>query len=102
STNGTNFSATSESGEPSHDPPDATSLSPSRSVWYQWQAPSSGSVTITTLGSDFDTIIAVYSGSTLGGLSRIVFNDDVQDGVITTRSVTFSATSGTVYRIAID
>src|SRR6185503_5577915 len=53
-------------------------------------------------GSDFDTIIAVYSGSTLGGLGRIVFNDDVQDGVIRTSSVTFNANSGTVYRIAID
>ena len=99
---GTNFSATSEAGEPSHDPPDATSLSPSHTVWYQWQAPSTGSVLLTTDGSDFDTIIAVYTGSSVGSLTRLTFNDDVQTGVIVTSSVTFDATAGTVYRIAID
>ena len=99
---GTNFSATSEAGEPSHDPPDATSLSPSHTVWYQWQAPSTGSVLLTTDGSDFDTILAVYTGSSVGGLTRLTFNDDVQAGIIVTSIVTFDATAGTVYRIALD
>src|SRR5262249_50136848 len=102
STTGTNFGPTKESGEPSHDPPDSTSLSPSHTVWYQWQAPSSGSVTLTTAGSDFDTILAVYTGSTVNSLSQIVFNDDVQTGVIVTSTVTFVATAGINYKIAID
>ena len=102
SVTGTNFSATSESAEPSHDPSDTTSLSPGHTVWYQWQAPSSGSVTLTTEGSDFDTILAVYTGTTLSGLNRLVFNDDVQPGVIISSSVNFPATAGTVYRIAVD
>jgi hypothetical protein len=102
STTGSTFGATSEAGEPSHDPPDATSLSPSHTVWYQWQAPSSGNTTVTTNGSDFDTVLAVYTGTTVNSLTRIVFNDDVQNGVIRTSSVTFNATSGTVYRIAVD
>src|SRR6185436_18523273 len=45
---GTTFGATAEPGEPSHDPNDSTSLSPSHTVWYQWQAPVSGNVTVTT------------------------------------------------------
>jgi len=49
-------------------------------VWYQWQAPSTGSVTIDTHGSDFDTVLAVYTGST----------------------VTISVTQGTTYRIAVN
>ncbi|HYV23648.1 MAG TPA: NF038122 family metalloprotease [Pyrinomonadaceae bacterium] len=102
STTGVNFGATSEGGEPSHDPPDSTSLSPSHTVWYQWPAPSSGSITITTAGSDFDTILAVYTGSSVGSLTRLVFNDDVQDGVIRTSTVTFNATAGTTYSIAVD
>jgi len=102
STTGTNFGATKESGEPSHDPDDSSSLSPGHTVWYQWQAPSTGSVNITTAGSDFDTIIAVYTGNTVNGLTRLIFNDDVQLGVIVTSSVTFDATAGTIYRIAID
>src|SRR5688572_25627008 len=65
STTGANFSATSELGEPTHDPPDASSLSPIRSAWYQWQPSSSGTTTITTAGSDFDTVLAVYTGSSL-------------------------------------
>jgi hypothetical protein len=65
SVSGSSFGATSEAGEPSHDPTDTSSLSPTHTVWYQWQAPSSGGTTITTNGSDFDTILAVYTGSTV-------------------------------------
>ena len=99
---GSTFGATSESGEPSHDPPDSSSLSPSHTVWYQWQAPATVSTTTTTAGSDFDTILAVYTGNTVGSLTRIGFNDDVQNGVIITSSVTFNAIAGTTYMIAVD
>ncbi len=102
STAGSTFGATSEAGEPSHDPSDSTSLSPSHTIWYQWQAPSSGSTTITTGGSGFDTILAVYTGTTVNSLTRLAFNDDVQNGVIRTSSVAFSATSGTTYMIVVD
>ncbi|HKC63497.1 MAG TPA: NF038122 family metalloprotease, partial [Pyrinomonadaceae bacterium] len=106
---GTSIGATSEAGEPSHDPTDTSSNSPGHTVWYQWQAPSSSSVTITTEGSEFDTILAIYTGTSVNSLTRALkpdgspaFNDDVQDGVITTSSVTFNATAGTVYKIAVD
>jgi CSLREA domain-containing protein len=102
SVTGSTFGATKETGEPSHDPSDATSLSPSHSIWYEWQAPSSGTATITTQGSDFDTILAVYTGTTLSTLTQLASNDDVQNGIIRTSSVTFTATSGTVYWIAVD
>ena len=88
SVTGSTFGATKETGEPSHDPSDATSLSPSHSIWYQWQAPSSGTTTITTQGSDFDTILAVYTVTTLSALSQLTSNDDVQNGIIRTSSVT--------------
>ncbi|HYX29062.1 MAG TPA: NF038122 family metalloprotease [Pyrinomonadaceae bacterium] len=101
SVTGSTFGATSEGGEPSHDPTDSSSLSPSHTIWYQWQAPSSGSTTITTNGSDFDTILAVYTGTTVNSLARIVFNDDENSGLATSR-VTFSATSNTLYWIAVD
>jgi CSLREA domain-containing protein len=98
----TDFAATRESAEPSHAPNDASSLSPNHTVWYQWQATSTISTTITTAGSDFDTILAVYTGSNLSSLTRLAFNDDAQAGVIVTSSVTFNATAGTVYSIAVD
>jgi hypothetical protein len=49
-------------GEPSHDPAGNAGAS---SVWYQWQAPVSGSVTIDTVGAgtNFDTMMAVIPGT---------------------------------------
>jgi hypothetical protein len=103
STTGTNIGATKESSEPSHDPPDTTSLSPNHTVWYQWQAPSNGSTTVTTAGSNFDTLLAVYTGNNVGALTQIAFNDDVNyAGGILTSSVTFTASAGTIYEIAVD
>src|ERR1044071_1074877 len=101
SVNGTNVSATQESGEPEHDPLDFPSSS---SVWYQWQAPVSGNVTITTAGAatDFDTMLAVYTGNSVNSLTAITKNDDIDLGVITESSVTFPATMGVTYRIAVD
>ncbi|MDX6614636.1 MAG: hypothetical protein QOD75_3822, partial [Blastocatellia bacterium] len=99
SVNGSNINATRETGEPSHDPGGSTG---GGSLWYQWQAPVSTNVTFTTAGSDYDTVLAVYTGSSLGGLTVIGKNDDVQDGVIRTSTLTFTATAGTIYKIAID
>jgi CSLREA domain-containing protein len=98
---GISFGATSESGEPSHAPNDSFSLSPNHTVWYRWQPPSSGTTTITTAGSEFDTILAVYTGGTVGSLARITFNDDAQSNTLTS-SVTFSAAASTTYFIAVD
>jgi Calx-beta domain len=96
---GTNVNATREAGEPSHSPDGNLG---GASVWYQWQAPSTGSVTITTAGSDYDTLLAVYVGNSVGGLALLGRNDDVTSGVILSSSVTFNATAGTIYRIAVD
>lgn len=98
---GSTFGSTSEAGEPSHDPSDSSSLSPGHTAWYQLQAPASATVAFTTAGSDFDTVLAVYTGSDLNSLNRIVFNDDEQLGVVTSR-VTLNVTVGTTYWIAVD
>jgi Calx-beta domain len=96
--NGTNILATKEPGEPNHEPGGNPG---GASVWYQWQAPSTGSVTINTTGSSYDTLLAVYTGNSVGGLTSIVKNDDIAAGN-TASSVTFNATAGVVYRIAVD
>ena len=102
SVTGANFAATKEAGEPNNpDSPLST-----KSVWYQWQAPSTGSVTIDTIGSDFDTVLAVYTGNTLGALNLVANNDDNEDPNTpqheVTSLVTFTATQGTTYRIAVN
>ena len=54
---------------------------------------------LTTAGSSFDTILAVYRGTSLTGLTAVAGNDDF-GGALTSR-VTFSAVAGTTYRIAV-
>jgi Domain of unknown function (DUF4214) len=91
----TNAGSTKESGEPDH-----ASNGGTHSVWYQWQAPATGSVTIDTAGSNFDTVLGVYTGSAVNALTTIGQNDDATSGD-TTSSVIFNATAGVVYRIAV-
>jgi hypothetical protein len=55
---------------------------------------------INTGGSNLDTLLAVYTGSNVSGLTPIVKNDDV--GLIRTSQVTFNAVAGTIYKIAVD
>jgi hypothetical protein len=96
SVSGTNAGATKEPGEPNH-----AFNAGGKSVWYRWQAPSNGTVTITTSGSNFDSLLGVYTGSSVGSLSLVASNDDDPNGGVTSR-VSFTATSGTTYRIAVD
>ncbi len=103
SVNGTNLFATKETGEPIHSPDDFPS---EKSIWYRWTAPNSGTVTMTTVGSTFDTLLAVYTGSAVNGLTLPGpnFRNDDEDnpnGILTSR-VQFSAVSGTTYQIAVD
>lgn len=92
---GCNIGATYENSEPYH-----WGTTGFESVWWQWQAPLSGSVTISTFGSSFDTIMAAYTGSSLQSLSLVANNDDF--GGYSTSQITFNATAGTVYQIAVD
>ncbi|MDQ3259000.1 MAG: NF038122 family metalloprotease, partial [Acidobacteriota bacterium] len=95
---GTNVSATKEAGEPVH--PDSAG---GKSVWYRWQAPTTGSAVIDTSGSSFDTILAIYRGGSLGTLSLVAngANDDISPSDVDSR-VTISVTAGEVYNIAVD
>lgn len=91
---GSNVNATKETGEGNH-----AGNAGGKSVWWSWTPTGGGSATITTLGSTFDTLLAVYTGSSVSALTTIVSNDDA---VGTTSSVTFTATAGQSYFIAVD
>lgn len=95
-TGDTNVGATKEAGSPST--PQTTAV---RRSGYRWTAPASGPVTIETAGSAFDTLLAVYTGTSLGALDLILENDDAS-GTIRTSRLTFPASAGTTYRIAVD
>jgi len=97
SVTGSNVGATKEAGEPNH----AGNIG-GASIWYSWTAPSSGSATISTEGSSFDTELGVYTGTSVSSLTEVASNDDVNFPADVTSSVTFGAVSGTIYRIAVD
>jgi hypothetical protein len=92
---GSNVGADWEGGEPYHW--DSTG---EQSVWWKWQAPISGVVTISTAGSSFDTIMAAYTGTSVSGLARVADNDDYNG--FSTSQISFFATAGTIYQIAVD
>lgn len=96
---GTNVGATHEPQEPNHlfDGTGGT-----HSVWYQWQAPVTAHVKIDTSGSNYDTALAVYTGTAVNGLVAIDKNDDEVLGVVQTSVINFTATAGTIYKIAVD
>jgi hypothetical protein len=92
---GTNVAATKETGEPKH-----AGNTGGKSVWWSWAAPTSGTVTLNTRGSGFDTLLAVYTGTAVSGLTAVASNDDAPG--VRTSSVTFAAVAGVTYSIAVD
>ena len=68
---GNNQNATSEPGEPKHDGKPG-----GKSIWYTWQASFTGVISLTTQGSDFDTLLAVYTGTNVSQLTPVAADDD--------------------------
>lgn len=92
---GSNTNATRETGEPYHG-----GRFGDHSVWVQWTPTASGLATINTRGSSFDTLLGVYTGSTLTNLA-VVAGDDDSGGYLTSQAQ-FYAQPGTSYAIAVD
>jgi RHS repeat-associated protein len=94
---GNSANATKEPGEPNH-----AGSAGGRSVWWSWTSSTAGSATIGTAGSSFDTLLAVYTGSSVSVLSPVASNDDDTAHGVSTSLVTFNAAAGTTYQIAVD
>jgi PASTA domain len=91
---GLNKEATKEVNEPNH-----AGNAGGASVWYRWTAPASGNAKLSTCASEFDTLLAAYTGSSVGNLVEVQSNDD---SCGTKSSMSFDAEQGVTYRIAID
>ncbi len=88
--------ATRETGEPVH-----AGTAGNGSLWWTWTAPRSGPVTIDTSNGTSDTLLAVYTGSTISALTQVAANDD-ESATLKTSKANFTATAGTTYQIAVD
>jgi hypothetical protein len=92
---GNNQNAFNEPGDP-----EADGKPGGKSIWYSWTASFTGVISLTTLGSDFDTLLAVYTGNQLSKLAPVVGDDD--SGGFFTSLVTFDVTAGTEYVVQVD
>ncbi len=93
---GTSVGATKESGEPSHAAGQGTA-----SIWYRWTASATGTLTVDTYGSGFDTVLAAYTGTPVSALTAVASDDDAA-GHGSQSEIAFRVTAGTTYRIAVD
>jgi len=92
---GNNSGATVEPGEPipAHTPGGA-------SLWLRWVAPGNGIARFNTAGSSFDTLLAVYIGSSLSNLVAVASDDD--SAAFLCSAVEFRAGAGMTYYIQVD
>ncbi len=89
--------ATIEEGESYQSP---SGLSTNRSVWWTFNSPETGSLQLSTVGSDFDTILEVYTGDSLASLQRVDENDDVSANA-TYSNLFIDVEEGHAYRIRV-
>jgi hypothetical protein len=94
----TNVLATSELNEPKH-----AGKTGGHSLWWKWTAPANGELVINTVNSTFDTLLAVYTGTSVSSLTPVAANDDANpDQNIFTSKVKLLVNAGTEYLIAVD
>jgi hypothetical protein len=76
-----------------------------RDIWFEWVAPQNGTVrfsTVDTPSALSATMLGVYTGSALGSLSLVVFNDRGGTFGLTDLAIaTFTAVAGTSYKIQV-
>jgi hypothetical protein len=90
-----NVAATRETGETAH-----AGRIGEGTLWLAWRAPSSGVATFRTVGSSFDTLLAVYTGTEVTGLTEVASDDD--QGAFLTSELRFHAAAGQEYQVAVD
>lgn len=92
SVTGTNVDATMETGEP------FAAGAGEASIWYRWTAPAAMQIRFSTEGSNFDTVLAVYTGTGIDDLVLIASNDDA---VGQQSQVSITATAATTYFVTV-
>jgi hypothetical protein len=89
-----NDDATSDSSDPN-------GVSGKKSLWWKLEPTIDGTAVVTTLGSNFDTLLYAYKLNgevSQANLTQIVYNDDSSG---TTSKVEFAVVSGSIYYIAV-
>lgn len=99
---GSNLEATKEPEEPAFG---GNIFGNGHTIWYEWEATSTGFVTVNTCNSGMRAVIAVFTGTALNDLTEAAGDFATQGPDCTDyygEAVTFRAVSGTTYVIGID
>lgn len=96
SLSGSSLGTTREAGEGFH-----ASVGGSNSVWFCFTPAFSGTFQFDTIGSSYDTLLAVYTGSAVHSLTVVTFDNNSGDGQGASR-LSFQAQAGVTYRIVLD
>ena len=101
--NGSNLQASKEPGEPKIFRSDRgnSDNSGGKSVWWIWRAPYSGTVAFDTIGSRFDTLLGVFTGTMVTSLTSVTGADDGGDQFATSL-VSFQVVQGKDYAVVVD
>lgn len=69
-----------------------------RTVWYRWTPTTSGTATVRTCGSAFDTALGVYTGMSINNLVLVAQNNN---NCGTQSQATFACQAGTTYQVQV-
>ena len=95
-----NYGASRESGEPDFGIADRAG----KTLWWTWTAPADGRLNLSTFGSDFDSMLAVFTGEALNTLALVASGDNTMKPGENyyNASLNFEVTAGRTYQIAVD
>ena len=95
-----NVGATMELGEPKHD-----GKVGGASIWFVVLPDQDGVLSLRTEGSSIDTLLALYTGTVVSNLTKIVSNDDAQlsdDTFASWSKITQPVRANEIYYVAVD
>jgi hypothetical protein len=93
-----NAEATKETGE------NISPYAAGHSVWFKWEATSTGWTTIGACGSDFPAVIGIFTGTEVADLTKVASGNAAEGPQLCggEREYTFKAVAGTSYVIGVD
>lgn len=89
--------ATKEVNEPVH-----AGNAGGKSAWWTYQPATDGLLVLSTTNSSFDTLLALYTGSSLNALKLIADNDDAGNAAGGASTLAAAVRANQIYRIAVD
>jgi Pro-kumamolisin, activation domain/Putative Ig domain len=95
-----NSSATTEPTDPIPPCVIGSSNPDTKTVWWTFTATADANVTVSTIGSSYDTTLSVWSGAP-GNLVPVACMDDFSSGVYTNSLLTFATTLGLTFYIMV-